>query len=138
MAQQALPAWFDPAWFDPAWFQTTDRAVPWRPRWRIRIVMQGVIQYFATATMDRDPTQAYTGRIAQGHEPTIHKAYGYPVVRALDTQSVHFGLANGDGALTADYVADLRGNAVEVERYDEETGFALVRFVGQVAPEVGR
>jgi hypothetical protein len=55
-----------------------------------------------------------------------------PIFRALDTQTTSFALVNADGSLTSAYDADPRGNTIEVERYDEESGFVLSRFVGQI------
>lgn len=64
--------------------------------------------------------------------PVITRKLNDPLRGFVEIQEVNWSLANGDQALTAAILSDLRDKPVELDWYDEYTNFQQAAFVGKM------
>jgi hypothetical protein len=72
----------------------------------------------------------YHGRLLE--EPIVRRRIVDVFWGPVEVQEVSVRLANLDGLLTSEYVTDLRGRYLEVQRYEANTGTIYTEWVGQV------
>jgi hypothetical protein len=85
---------------------------------------------YANVTVGALAGAPYLGRILD--DPVIQRRIVDVFWGPVEIQDVTVRLANLDGFFTAEYVADLRGRAMTVQRYDATYGVVVPEWVGQI------
>jgi hypothetical protein len=85
---------------------------------------------YASVTVGGLAGGPYLGRLLD--DPVIQRRIVDVFWGPVEIQDVTVRLANLDGFFTAEYVADLRGRAMTVQRYDATYGVVVPEWVGQI------